>query len=472
MRSSSGKSTRRSSGTMTCSSASRRPPPIPTTCTSCGGCRTWCGSPRPAGFGFRGPRLAVRGRDLAGVVEAVGGRVTQLRPGDEVFGVGRGTFAGYACASERELAPKPANLTFVQAAAMPVAGVTALRAIRDHGRVQPGQTVLINGAAGGVGTFAVQIANAFGAEATGVCSTRNVEMVRSIGADHVIDYTAEDFTRGSKRYDLILDLVGNHSVSACRRALAPDGMLLLSHGGRSNWFGPMGQILRATRDVQVHEPEAARVHGARHERGPGRSQGARRGREGHAGHRSDLSAEREPGRDRAISKPDTPEARSSSRSRSSTHEPASQPRPTAASDRPHRHRHHDRHLGPRRVRLDGQQDQLDRRHRQRLLRGQDRRDRQVRWAVRRQPDGDRPGRRHRRDRRGGCGRSGRQHPPRSRVERRDEHARHDRRSPARRRPGSPTRTTFHYAQGRALTAERRRLRSWPSSAPTSPASWA
>jgi NADPH:quinone reductase-like Zn-dependent oxidoreductase len=198
-----------------------------------------------AGFGFRGPRLAVRGRDLAGVVEAVGGRVTQFQPGDEVFGVGRGTFAGYACASESELAPKPANLTFVQAAAMPIAGVTALRAIRDHGRIHPGQTVLINGAAGGVGTFAVQIANAFGADVTGVCSTRNVEMVRSIGADHVIDYTAEDFTRGSKRYDLILDLVGNHSVSACRRAVAPNGMLLLSHGGRSNWFGPMGQILRA-----------------------------------------------------------------------------------------------------------------------------------------------------------------------------------------------------------------------------------
>jgi NADPH:quinone reductase-like Zn-dependent oxidoreductase len=198
-----------------------------------------------AGFGIRGPKLPIRGRDLAGQVEAVGTLVTHLRPGDEVYGVGQGTFARYACASESELAPKPANLTFAQAAAMPVAAVTALRALRDHGQVQPGQTVLINGAAGGVGTFAVQIAKAFGAVVTGVCSTRNVEMVRSIGADHVIDYTAEDFTRGSNRYDLILDLVGNHSVSACRRALQPNGMLLLSHGGRSRWFGPFGQILRA-----------------------------------------------------------------------------------------------------------------------------------------------------------------------------------------------------------------------------------
>ncbi len=198
-----------------------------------------------AGFGIRGPKLHVRGRDLAGQVEAVGTHVTQFRPGDEVYGVGQGTFAGYACASESELAPKPSNLTFVQAAAMPIAAVTALRALRDHGRVQPGQTVLINGAAGGVGTFAVQIAKAFGADMTGVCSTRNVEMVRSIGADHVIDYTAEDFTRGPNRYDLILDLVGNHSVSACRRALEPNGTLLLSHGGRSTWFGPFGQILRA-----------------------------------------------------------------------------------------------------------------------------------------------------------------------------------------------------------------------------------
>lgn len=198
-----------------------------------------------AGFGVRGPKSGIRGRDLAGVVEAVGTRVTHVRPGDEVFGVAHGTFAGFVCAREGELAPKPGNLTFVEAAAMPVAATTALRAIRDHGQVQPGQRVLINGAAGGVGTFAVQIAKAFGAETTGVCSTPNLEMVRSIGADHVIDYTADDFTRGPIRYDLILDLVGNHPVVACRRALTPEGSLLLSFGGSNTWFGPFGQILAA-----------------------------------------------------------------------------------------------------------------------------------------------------------------------------------------------------------------------------------
>ena len=199
-----------------------------------------------AGFGLRGPRIAVRGRDLAGEVEAVGGNVTSLRPGDDVYGVGIGTFAGYALSTERLLAPKPRNLTFEQAAAMPVAATTALRAMRDLGKVGPGTRVLVNGAAGGVGTFAVQIAKAFGAETTGVCSTRNSGLVRSIGADHVIDYTADDFTRGPARFDVILDLVGNHSPSDCRRVLTPEGMLLLSFGGSSTWFGPMGQIITAT----------------------------------------------------------------------------------------------------------------------------------------------------------------------------------------------------------------------------------
>jgi len=199
-----------------------------------------------AGFGLRGPRIATRGRDLAGRVEAVGGNVTSLRPGDDVYGVGIGTFAGYALSSERLLAAKPRNLSFEQAAAVPVAATTALRAMRDLGRVGPGSRVLVNGAAGGVGTFAVQIAKARGAETTGVCSTRNVELVRSIGADHVIDYTTDDFTRGQARYDLILDLVGNHSPSACRHALAPAGTLLLSFGGSSSWFGPMSQLLTAT----------------------------------------------------------------------------------------------------------------------------------------------------------------------------------------------------------------------------------
>ena len=199
-----------------------------------------------AGFGLRGPRIPTRGRDLAGQVEAVGANVTRVRPGDDVYGVGIGTFAGYAVSSEAELAPKPGNLTFEQAAAMPVAATTALRAMRDLGRVGTGTRVLVNGAAGGVGTFGVQIAKALGAETTGVCSTRNVELVRSIGADHVIDYTTDDFTRGQTRYDLILDLVGNHSPSDCRRALAPEGTLLLSFGGSSTWFGPMGQIVAAT----------------------------------------------------------------------------------------------------------------------------------------------------------------------------------------------------------------------------------
>ncbi len=171
--------------------------------------------------------------------------MTRFRPGDEVYGVANGTFADFACAAEDQLAPKPANLTFEQAAAMPVAATTALRALRDHGHVGPGTRVLINGAAGGVGSFAVQIAKALGAETTGVCSTPNLDLVRSQGADEVTDYTAADFTRGCGRYEVILDLVGNHSVSACRRALAPDGILLLSHSGRSRWFGPFGSIIRA-----------------------------------------------------------------------------------------------------------------------------------------------------------------------------------------------------------------------------------
>lgn len=199
-----------------------------------------------AGFGFRGPRIHVRGRDLAGQVEAVGRNVTQLRVGDEVYGAGIGTFAGFALASEHELAPKPRNLSFEQAAAMPVAATTALRAMRDLAKVGPGTRVLVNGAAGGVGTFAVQIARAAGAETTGVCSTRNIELVRSIGADHVIDYTAHDFTLGEGRYDVILDLVGNHAPADCGRVLASPGMLLLSFGGSSAWFGPMAQIVQAT----------------------------------------------------------------------------------------------------------------------------------------------------------------------------------------------------------------------------------
>jgi NADPH:quinone reductase-like Zn-dependent oxidoreductase len=180
-------------------------------------------------FGLGKPTTTRPGRpghDVAGQVEAVGRSVTQFQRGDEVFGSCRGAFAEYACASESALVIKPDNVTFEQAASVPVAAYTALQGLRDKGKIQPGQKVLINGAAGGVGTFAVQIAKWLGAEVTGVCSTRNVEMVRSLGADQVIDYTQEDFTKSGQRYDLIFDLVANHSLSACRRALNPKGIYI------------------------------------------------------------------------------------------------------------------------------------------------------------------------------------------------------------------------------------------------------
>ena len=166
------------------------------------------------------------GRDVAGEVEAVGQNVTQFKSGDEVFGTCSGAFAEYACARESYLALKPQNVSFEQAASTPIAGVTALQGLRDKAQIQPGQKVLINGAAGGVGTFAVQIAKTFGAEVTGVCSTRNVEMVRSIGADHVVDYTREDFTSSGQHYDVIFDLVANHSFSERRRVLTPRGIYI------------------------------------------------------------------------------------------------------------------------------------------------------------------------------------------------------------------------------------------------------
>ncbi|HYN14742.1 MAG TPA: NAD(P)-dependent alcohol dehydrogenase [Terriglobales bacterium] len=176
------------------------------------------------GLGLLKPKDTRLGRDVAGQVEAVRKDVTQFKPGDEVFGACRGAFAEYACASESKLAMKPDNVTFEQAASVAIAALTALQGLRDKGQIQPGQKVLINGAAGGVGTFAVQIAKSFGADVTGVCSTRNLDMVRSIGADRVIDYTQEDFTKGTQRYDLIFDLVANHSLSAFRRVLNPKGI--------------------------------------------------------------------------------------------------------------------------------------------------------------------------------------------------------------------------------------------------------
>jgi NADPH:quinone reductase-like Zn-dependent oxidoreductase len=168
------------------------------------------------------------GRDVAGQVEAVGRNVARFKPGDQVFGSCQGAFAEYACAPESALVTMPHNLTFEQAASVPVAALTALQGLRDKGQIQPGQKVLINGAAGGVGTFAVQIAKSFGAEVTGVCSTRNVDMVGSIGADRVIDYTQQDFTKSGQRYDLILDCVGNHSLLACRRVLNPNGICVMA----------------------------------------------------------------------------------------------------------------------------------------------------------------------------------------------------------------------------------------------------
>jgi NADPH:quinone reductase-like Zn-dependent oxidoreductase len=180
--------------------------------------------------GLRRPRNGVRGTDVAGKVEAVGKDITRFQPGDEVFGWCKGSFAEYVCAGENNFVSKPANLTFEQAAAVPMAAFVALQALRDIGKVQPGQKVLINGASGGIGTFAVQIAKSYGAEVTGVCSTRNVDMVRSLGADHVIDYTQEDFTRSGQRYHFILDIVANHSLSDTRRALTPKGTLVPNSG--------------------------------------------------------------------------------------------------------------------------------------------------------------------------------------------------------------------------------------------------
>jgi NADPH:quinone reductase-like Zn-dependent oxidoreductase len=195
-------------------------------------------------YGLRKPKHVVRGTDVAGTVEAVGSGVTRFHVGDEVFGWCTGAYAEYAAASEDALALKPAHLTFEQAASVPMAAMVALQALRDHGHVQAGQTVLINGASGGIGTFAVQIAKALGAEVTGVCSTRNVDLVRSIGADHVIDYTKDDFTQNGQRYDFILDNVANHSLSELRGALTPTGSLVPNGGNFGNhWFAGGGRVI-------------------------------------------------------------------------------------------------------------------------------------------------------------------------------------------------------------------------------------
>ena len=202
---------------------------------------------RLAGFGLRRPKYANPGRSLAGTVEAVGADVTDFVPGDDVFGMATGTFAEYAAARTDKLAPKPAQLSFEQAAAVPVSGGTALQAVGDHGRVQAGEKVLIIGASGGVGSFAVQIAKAFGADVTGVCSTAKVDMVRALGADAVIDYTREDFADGGPRYDVILDIGGNARLSRLRRALTPRGRLVIVGGETDGrWLGGSDRQIRAT----------------------------------------------------------------------------------------------------------------------------------------------------------------------------------------------------------------------------------
>ena len=196
--------------------------------------------------GLGAPDDPSMGVDFSGTVEAAGSKVTRFKPGDEVFGGRGGAFAEYVAVPEdRALALKPANMTFEQAASVPMAAITALQALRDNGKIEPGQKVLINGASGGVGTFAVQIAKSFGAEVTGVCSTRNVDMVRSIGADHVFDYTREDYTKSGQRYDLIIDNVGNHSLLANRRVLNPDGIFVIVGGSGGDWLGPLMRPISA-----------------------------------------------------------------------------------------------------------------------------------------------------------------------------------------------------------------------------------
>lgn len=194
--------------------------------------------------GLLTPRPGIPGFDVAGRVEAVGSGVTHFRPGDDVFGAGRATCADYVCINQGKLARKPPSLTFVEASALPSSGLAALHALRDVGKVQPGQRVLINGAAGGIGTFAVQIARALGAEVTGVCSTANVDLVRSLGADNVIDYTQQDFTQGKGRYAVIIDNVENRSLAEVRRLLAPGGTLILKSGPNGHGIGLLIRLVK------------------------------------------------------------------------------------------------------------------------------------------------------------------------------------------------------------------------------------
>jgi NADPH:quinone reductase-like Zn-dependent oxidoreductase len=217
---------------------------------------------RLVGGGFLRPKDPRLGSDVAGRVEAVGENVTQFRPGDEVFGCAKGSFAEYALAREAYLVSKPANKSFEETAALPVAALTALQGIRFAGGIQPGQKVLIQGASGGVGTFAVQLAKSFGAEVTGVCSTRNLDMVRSIGADHVIDYTREDFTRNKPGYDLIFAINGYHPLSAYKRALNPHGVYICAGGSMAQLFQAMllGPMMSGSGDKKLGSMGIAKVN--------------------------------------------------------------------------------------------------------------------------------------------------------------------------------------------------------------------
>jgi NADPH:quinone reductase-like Zn-dependent oxidoreductase len=247
-------------------------------------------------IGLLKPKHGIPGFDGAGEVEAVGAAVRHFRPSDAVFGQCDRACAEYAAVNQDKLALKPANLTFEQAAALSTSALAALHALRDVGKVRPGQEVLINGASGGVGTFAVQIAKSFGANVTGVCNTRNVEMVRSLGADHVIDYTTEDFTSGASRCDVIFDNVENRSLSDCRRALTPSGTLILNSGTRCAGHRHAGSAAEAARVVTVRATEASAISLGRKPQGSGCSEGAHRVRAAHACHRSDAPAARNRGR--------------------------------------------------------------------------------------------------------------------------------------------------------------------------------
>ena len=243
--------------------------------------------------GLRAPKNPVPGLDVAGVVVAIGSEVTRFQPGDEVFGVSKGSFAEFAAARESKLARKPSNLTFEQAAAVPVSGMTALRGLTDVGHLQAGQKVLIIGASGGVGSFAVQIAKALGAEVTGVCSTSKLDLVRSIGADHVIDYSQDDFANGETRYDLILDTGGNSTLSRLRRALTPRGTLVIVGGEGGGRCDRHGSSTTRARPVTFRRPatDHARPQRALHRpRAPDRTD---RGRPIGAGNRTDLPAQRD-----------------------------------------------------------------------------------------------------------------------------------------------------------------------------------